>query len=42
MVIYDLSTEEEAGIDMSIFRPENEHPIVSAGDVVLLYYVKVG
>lgn len=41
MVLYDLSTEDGAGIDLSIFRPEKEIPAVSAADVIVLYNVKV-
>jgi hypothetical protein len=42
MTLYDISTEHEyTGIELSIFRPKDNIPVVGAGDVVLLYSVKV-
>lgn len=40
--MYDESTEEDhEGIDVNVFRPEKEMPLVSAGDIVMLVMVKV-
>lgn len=42
MTLYDISTEHDyEGIELSIFRPEGNIPLVDAADVVLLFRVKV-
>ncbi|KAG8159130.1 hypothetical protein KVR01_010791 [Diaporthe batatas] len=41
LTLYDLSTQGDAeGIELNIFRPSHEMPIVEAGDVVVAYRVK--
>jgi len=42
MTLYDITTEHDYdGIEFSIFRPQANIPEVNAGDVVLVYQVKV-
>ncbi|KAI1503576.1 hypothetical protein F5X99DRAFT_374806 [Biscogniauxia marginata] len=41
LTIYDKSTEDDAGLLISIFRPEGEMPRPDAGDVVVIISAKI-